>query len=232
MTYSPPPALTNMMMIAPGQLATTKVSAAPVVVDEKRLNKVYVSPLGQGVSEETLKFFFEGCGPILRATVHQSKGENQYGFIEFTNQEDAKKAIAMSGLNIGEFNVKVQPCQDQKDQSTDLFGLRPADKTEAELKEEWERTHELAATAAAYERWQAQKREEKARAIQERTIRRLKKQARKRAYSSESFDSAVSTPKQQSKKQRKRGKRRARSASSGSASSSLPSPPVVFYQGP
>eukprot|EP01064_Diplonema_japonicum_P008961 TRINITY_DN16427_c0_g1_i1.p1 TRINITY_DN16427_c0_g1~~TRINITY_DN16427_c0_g1_i1.p1 ORF type:complete len:268 (+),score=55.03 TRINITY_DN16427_c0_g1_i1:59-805(+) len=248
MAYAPPEALGNMMAIAPGSLSSNKVSAAPVVVDEKKQNKVYVAPLGPGISEHALKLFFESCGGIVRIAIHQSKGDHFYAFIEFTKPEEAQKACRLSGLAIGDRCVKVQPCQDQKEQATDVFGLRPVEKSDAELTEEWGKTHALAATAAEYERWKTRDREDRAKAIQEKTIRKLKKQQKKRkaeglaSETDSEFDSALSTEERHKRKEdrqryKKKGKKRRRelshsSTETSSGSSSLPSPPLVFYQGP
>eukprot|EP01060_Flectonema_neradi_P012895 TRINITY_DN19687_c0_g1_i1.p1 TRINITY_DN19687_c0_g1~~TRINITY_DN19687_c0_g1_i1.p1 ORF type:complete len:247 (+),score=59.06 TRINITY_DN19687_c0_g1_i1:63-803(+) len=244
MAYIPPPSMMNMLAsdTIPNATAHIPAVAAADVAPDREMNKIHISPIAEGVDEESLKMVFSACGTIVKVTIFRKNDSTRYGFIEFTDSDAARTAVQMSGVFIGGVSVKVANSKAQKPIPVDSLGLRPSQKTGTALENENQYTKQLYDTSNAYLKWQEEERERKAKQIQRDIIEKKKQQKRdqkrrereereeREAFSDGSFDSAMST--EELKRRKKANRRGSSSSSSDSSTSTMPSPPRIAYQGP
>ena len=215
MAYIPPPSMMNMLAsdTIPHSSAHTPPPPSEAATD-REINKVHVSPIAEGVDEDSLRMVFSACGNIVKVTIFRKNDSTRYGFIEFTDGDSAKTAVQMSGVLIGGTAVKIANSKAQKPVTVDALGLRPSQKTGTALENENQYTKQLFDASNAYLRWQEEERERKARQIQKSIIEKKRQQKREQKrleqeereeFSDGSFDSAMST---EERKRRKRGRRR------------------------
>ena len=81
--------------------------------------KLYVGNLDYTVTTEDLKAFFSEAGEVVDCIVLQDKDTGRsrgFGFVEFANEEDAKKAIEMfSGKDMKGRNLVVNEAREKMD---------------------------------------------------------------------------------------------------------------------
>ncbi|KAK4752248.1 hypothetical protein SAY87_021046 [Trapa incisa] len=71
---------------------------------------VYVSDIGQQVTEEQLAALFVSCGQVVDCRIcGDPNSVLRFAFIEFTDEEGARTALSLSGTMLGFYPVKVLP---------------------------------------------------------------------------------------------------------------------------
>ena len=90
-------------------------------------SNVYVGNLSWNTTEDELKQHFESIGPVAKARVildketHRSRG---FGFIEFRNDEDAQKALALDGTDFDGRSLRVNLANHQGQRAPAQRGRR------------------------------------------------------------------------------------------------------------
>lgn len=90
------------------------------------MKKLFVGSLPFGVRDEQLKELFAQAGEVASAIVIMDKmtGRSKgFGFVEFTNDADADKAIEMfNGADVEGRNIIVSEARPQEDRPRTSFG--------------------------------------------------------------------------------------------------------------
>ncbi len=79
--------------------------------------KVFIGGLPWGVDNERLREVFSEHGPVTEAIVVFDKetGKSRgFGFVTFSDQDDAEKMIAMGGLDIDGRTVRIDHANDKR----------------------------------------------------------------------------------------------------------------------
>ncbi|KMZ75075.1 putative Poly(A)-binding protein [Zostera marina] len=78
---------------------------------EDRIRRtVYVAEIDQHITEEDLVAMFAACGPVVDCRAcGDPNSVLRFAFVEFSNEQDARKALNLSGVFLGYYPLKVLP---------------------------------------------------------------------------------------------------------------------------
>ncbi|CAI7815575.1 unnamed protein product, partial [Closterium sp. NIES-53] len=81
-----------------------------ISTEESIKRTVYVSDIDQQVTEEQLATLFLSCGQVIDCRICGDPNSIlRFAFVEFTNEEGAKKALTVAGTMLGYYPLRVLP---------------------------------------------------------------------------------------------------------------------------
>lgn len=81
-------------------------------------NKLYIGGLPWATDSDSLKEHFNSYGDVVEAKVvtdRQTGRSKGFGFVTFSNEEEAKKAIELDGTDMGGRIIRVDLAKDTRD---------------------------------------------------------------------------------------------------------------------
>lgn len=88
--------------------------------------KLFVGGLAWATTDESLRAFFSQAGTVVSAVVITDKFNNNrskgFGFVEMSTEEEAQKAVALSGQTLDDRAINVSPAKPREDKPRGDFG--------------------------------------------------------------------------------------------------------------